>query len=397
MAHQAEDISKIEDIGERLDALLDALEESSEEVARASGTGDSTSPPKLRPSTLPSADSPSAEAEVDSEDSDVDPGAESVAQPDSLTEPEPEDAAVVDSIDEPEPEAASDSENEVVSADVEPEAEPEMEPESVVDDGLLIEPEGQAPPASDDIDGAPVGPVDLESELDEELASLLASGVFEDPVGEMGIDESADPVELPEDDAEASADSETLAPAVADERRKPNLPTEEAELIGELDEQLAALADAQLTADEDLAPEPEPSFESPGVEDEALDEPEQAEPAPAQAPAEQPEPVAEVVTAPTAPAPTAKPRWRAIGERVIATVAPIAARVAERTGHAMVASAKRMSAPLDNKPQIKQIVGWVALVQAFLATCVWVYLALWHNPPEPKSTPQPTLERPADG
>lgn len=371
MAHQAEDISKIEDIGERLDALLDALEESSEEVARASSSLDDDAPPPARKKR---------------EDPKAAPEAKTVAQPETVAE----SRAPTEH-----PQESEETSGPAAEADAEP----------VIDDGLLIEPEAKSSPvtATDDVDGAPVGSDDLERQLDEELASLLASGVFEDPVGEMGTDESAEPVELPEEDADADADADAGAEAellesTAVPERKPNLPTDEAELIGELDEQLAALADAQLDADE---PTPEPIAPAP----EAPIEPESAEvqapePEPAEAPAPEPvpEPAAPAATPAPTPVPAAnKPAWRAAADRVFVVAGPVVVRVANRTGDALIVGARRASAPLDSKPQLKQIVGWVALVQAFLATCVWVYLALWHSPPQPPTTPQPTLQVPTDG
>lgn len=369
MAHHAEDISKIEDIGERLDALLDALEESSEEVARASSSleDDAPPPPRKKP------EQPK-------------PAPESTPEPASAAPSEPEQADVAPTEELPEESPAE-----------EPAAEADDGP--VIDDGLLIEPEAQVPPnpPSNDVDGAPVGSDDLERELDEELASLLASGVFEDPVGEMGTDESADPVELPDEDPDADARAEAeLLQSPSEPERKPNLPTDEAELIGELDEQLAALADAQLEADEPapkpVAPSPEPQIQAEPAE------PKAPEPEPAAAPAPEP------ATAEPAPAPAAasapavdKPAWRAAADRVLVVAGPVVVRVAKQTGEALIVGARRASAPLDSKPQLKQIVGWVALVQAFLATCVWVYLALWHNPPQPPTTPQPSLQAPADG
>lgn len=383
MAHHAEDISKIEDIGERLDALLDALEESSQEVARASASLDEDAPPPPRPkqpALEPQAVAKTEPAPVQATD-----------EPEQQVVEEPQAT-------EPEAHAAQPEELSEQLAEQQDEAEP------VLDDGLLIEPEQQAPePASDDIDGAPVASADLERELDEELESLLASGVFEDPVGEMGIDESADPVELPDDETDAAAEAELLAPSTPPERTS-NLPTDEAELIGELDEQLAALADAQLEADEP-APEPEPTLPSPAPEPQIEAQPIEAaasEPAPASTPEPTPQP--ETKPEPPAATPAAavvpvvdKPKWRAAAERALVVAKPVVVRAASRTGTAMVAGARRASTPLDGKPQLKQIVGWVALVQAFLATCVWVYLALWHNPPQPQTAPQPTLEQPTDG
>lgn len=373
MAHHAEDISKIEDIGERLDALLDALEESSQEVARASASLDEDAPPPPRPK-------------------------QPTPEPQASAKTEPE--ARVEAADETETTVADEPPAAAPEAIDEPQLQQDAEP--VLDDGLLIEPEHQTPaPASDDIDGAPVASEDLERELDEELASLLASGVFEDPVGEMGIDESADPVELPDEELDAEAEAELLAPTAPPERT-PNLPTDEAELIGELDEQLAALADAQLEADEPApepelpAPEPEPQIESAPTEA-ATPEP---APEPAAQATQQPEPKPEpaVATPAAAVVPVVpKPKWRAAAERALVVTKPVVMRVASRTSTAMVTGARHASAPLDGKPQLKQIVGWVALVQAFLATCVWVYLALWHNPPQPPTAPQPTLEKPTDG
>jgi hypothetical protein len=355
MAHQAEDISKIEDIGERLDALLDALETSSNEVARigssldtplaelqADASGTSPKPPTASPSPDPEPQAFQAPA----------------LEPDQETEPEP----VMDSAPQPESEG-TDAED------------------TQIDDGLLIEPEFvRQAEASQAIDNAPVGPLDLEEELDQELAALLESGVFEDPLAEMGVDESAEAIELPEE-----VEPVATAPQPPQDRQ-PKLPTDEAELIGELDEQLAALADAQLADAEEShtseADAPDPTeLSEPEAESESEAEPTKPEPAP------------QVVTRPATPAPRPKAGWRAHADALRAHAGPLAIRVMQSSRSAAIAASTRASAPLRDKPQLRQIVGWVGLVQAFLAACVWAYLALWHNPPAPAAqTPQPALE-----
>lgn len=431
MARQAEDISKIEDIGERLDALLDALDTSSSEVARVGSALDKplaellAEEPAAKPEPTPAPQTPpepevepeaEAEAEIEAEvaavEAEPEPVAEietpeepeAVATPEIEPEPAVEDAAPNEPDEPAEPEQLEALEEAVASepepveeTPPEPEAEAESEPvadadatedDSELDDGLLIEPESYAgTAANDDIDGAPVGPLNLEEELDEELESLLSTGAFEDPLAEMGVDESAEPLELPEESL-----IKPEAPPPEPEDRTPNLPTDEAELIGELDEQLAALADAQL-AEPDLG---EPAEASEPVEAPA------AEPAPAAAAAPEakaePTPEPEIVTKPVAPAPTPKQGWKLHAERAFRVAKPVAEKVMERTGKLAVAGATRASAPLKNKPQAKQIIGWVGLVQAFLAGCVWTYLALWHNPPAPPAeTPQPTIVAPEEG
>ena len=433
MARQAEDISKIEDIGERLDALLDALDTSSSEVARVGSALDKplaellAEEPAAKPEPTPAPQTPpeseaepeaEAEAEIEAEvaavEAEPEPVAEietaeepeAVATPEIEREPAVEDAAPdepneLDETDEPgAPEEAVASEpGPVEETPPEPEAEAEAESEPVadadateddaeLDDGLLIEPESySSQPAPDDIDGAPVGPLNLEEELDEELESLLSTGAFEDPLAEMGVDESAEPLELPEESL-----IQPEAPPPEPEDRKPNLPTDEAELIGELDEQLAALADAQLA---------EPDLGEPAQASEPVEEP-VAELAPAVAAAPEakaePAPEPEIVTKPVAPAPPPKQGWKVHAERAFRVAKPVAEKAMARTGKLAVAGATRASAPLKDKPQVKQIIGWVGLVQAFLAGCVWTYLALWHNPPAPPAeTPQPTIVAPEEG
>ncbi|MFI4917876.1 MAG: hypothetical protein ACIAS6_15385 [Phycisphaerales bacterium JB060] len=345
MAQHAEDISKIEDIGERLDALLDALEATSDEVARASISD----------------------------------------EPDDERATQPADAPVQP---EPEPDAA----DQVAADDV---AQPETADTTAtrIDDGLMIEPEPDSPAADvSDIDDAPVGPLDLEAELDEELAALLESGMFEDPVGEMGVDESAAQIDLPEDDDDAQAEAELLAGPELAEERKPNPPSSESELIDELDEQLAALADSQLDGEvvpDDIPSQPqsvEPT--SPSGEQPPAGKPAAPEPSTPEA-----QPTPEVQSQPVRPPGDARPKWKASAQRIVVWVKP----AVERAGRGAVVIARRASAPLDGRPELKQLVGWVALVQAFLAACVWIYVVVWHNPPaEPPSVPQPTLETPAD-
>ena len=496
MADQTEDISSFEDIGQRLDDLLDALKVSAEEVAETGAnlgksldeiaaaqltidanaiiddSGAVSSTKKKAENAPDSEGSAEPDAESDSEiASESEPEAEletehesEVAEADQAPEPEqPTDAdAVAEAApesDETEPAVAAEPEIESDLApeaagstesgpdsevDVLPEVEqdpqtaaiddqaddvsgaspaveepaaesaPEPEPEPIaessptptldgeeaseadagedetalIDDGLLIEPEAQAKP--DDIDGAPAGPSNLENELDEELDALLASGMFEDPLAEIGTDESATPVDLP-DEAEPSVEAEPEAAESGE--RKPNLPTDEAELIGELDEQLAALADAELDAVDEAEPAPEVPAASAGA-----DEPAQPSEEPTQEQAQVTEPEREAQPEPVAVATKPAPAsgWKAAMARTYERTKPVAERSWQRTQSAVIGGATRANAPLKDKPVLKQVVGWVALVHVFYAACLWSYVALWHNPPAPPpETPQPTLEAPA--
>lgn len=414
MARQAEDISKIEDIGERLDALLDALETSSSEVARVGSALDkplaellaeepvAKPEAKQAPSAPVSEPEPEAEGEpeVEAEVAEPEVEPEQVVEAEALDEPE----SVAEEMDEPEPVADAESEPEIESQPeaVEPEPEPEVEAEAEpapeaeaaeddteLDDGLLMEPEAYSgQPAEDDIDGAPVGPLNLEVELDEELESLLDSGAFEDPMAEMGVDESAEPLELPEEPLvrdEAPSEPEP-------EERTPNLPTDEAELIGELDDQLAALADAQL-AEPDLA---EPVEASEPAAAPVAEPASTAAAAPETTAESAPEPA--IVTKPVVPVVVPKKGWRRHVERAMRVAKPVTEKAFARGCTLAVAGATRASAPLKDKPHVKQVVGWVALVHMFYAACIWTYLSLWHNPPQPPpETPQPTIVAPAGG
>lgn len=440
MADQTEDISSFEDIGERLDDLLDALEVSTQEVAQTGSSldqsldelaaaqvasqgdavvGDSgavsppaSSKPTSDPKPEPEPESePEPEAEVQHEDqAQPEPEAEagSGSEPVAATEPEPEvapsspdsadDAEVHAEPEEPTDEADAPADNlqdeEPKATDPVPEpvgddrkapptedarpAKAQEDESALLDDGLLIEPE--AKDRAEDIDGAPAGPVDLEGELDEELDALLASGMFEDPLADLGPDESATPVDLPEP-SEQSVESND---ADAEEDRKANLPTDEAELIGELDEQLAALADSELngTDEAEPAPEPEPAVASTTEASAA-----RAEASPEAKPATA-EPAA-------AAAPHAEPAdgWKARLGAIVERSRPVVERSWARVHAAMIAGATRANAPLKDKPHLKQVVGWVALVHVFYAACLWAYVTLWHNPPmPPPTTQQPTLE-----
>lgn len=423
MARQAEDISKIEDIGERLDALLDALETSSSEVARVGSALDKplaellAEEPAPKPEAKPVPEVPVTEPEVAAV-AEIEPEVEaSVAEPDVEPEPaqeaeaphEPESAAKLDLDPEPvaeagvvaasTPDSASDAGADAEPEAVEPETEPEVEADgelapdadpaeddTELDDGLLIEPESYQNQPTDDIDGAPVGPLNLEEELDEELESLLDSGAFEDPMAEMGVDESAEPLELPE---ESLVKDE--APPEPEERTS-NLPTDEAELIGELDDQLAALADAQL-AEPDLA---EPVEASEPAAAPVAEPASTAAAAPETTAESAPEP--EIVTKPVVPIVVPKKGWRRHAERAMRVAKPVAEKAFARGCTLAVAGATRASAPLKDKPHVKQVVGWVALVHMFYAACIWTYLSLWHNPPQPPpETPQPTIVAPGEG
>lgn len=394
MGHQAEDISKIEDIGQRLDALLDALETSAQEVSKV---GSSLDVPldQLRAQELASKPG----AMVDDSGRVIVPsspraGAVSPAPPEGAPEALETGAAIESpavAIPEGQPEAQPE-----VQAELESEPEPvdAFEPESVgveaeeedgpiVDDGLLIEPEAQRRAGFvDDIDGAPAGPTSLEDELDEELDALLSSGMFEDPLQEAGIDESAAPVVL----AEEAPKPQVPAPEPGE--RRPNLPTDEAELIGELDEQLAALAEMQLTEPESPEPARAPSDVPAEASAPRVSEPEARPPA---KPVDE-RPAPEVVTRPVAP-PTGRGAWRARADRAAVVLRPLGERALAGARRAAIAGATRSSAPLRDKPAMLQIVGWMGLVHLFMAACVWAYLLLWHNPPPPvPAAAQPTLQ-----
>lgn len=450
MADQTEDISSIEDIGERLDELLNALESSAQEIAQTGSSLDkpldelgaaeaasqsgamlddsgrvvqvpAEKPAEPEPEPEPETASepePEAEAEVaqdDAQDAQAEePSAESV----DAVETEADAEASLD-VDDAEPEPVQEAPEPAEEAEPDLEAEasldeaaeallqdsavdtpamsekPEPEPEPEIDDGLLIEPEARAPQqAVADIDGAPAGGSSLEAELDQELDSLLASGVFEDPLAQAGVDESATPVEIP-DDVQPRADEPAESPEASGER-KPNLPADEAELIGELDEQLAALADAELA--EDNGPEPLPHEAATAPEPAEAASPDSsanAQDAGTSAPADA-QPTPQVVTRPAAPAPAGKGQWKLHAARSIERGKPHAERAWKRTRAAVIAGATRANAPLQARPELKQVMGWVALVHVFYAVCLWAYVVLWHNPPPPPApTAQPTLEAPA--
>ena len=383
MGHQAEDILKIEDIGARLDALLDALETTSQEVAKV---GTSLNVPLDELSALELANQPGAmvddsgRAVVPATRAPATPEAE-VAAPDEPTASSDEEAVGIESVME---EAIASQSVEEPAGQVDQGEQEREEDGPIVDDGLLIEPEAQrAASMTDDIDGAPAGPTSLEDELDEELEALLASGMFEDPLEEAGIDESAAPVVRAEEIPEPAG----IEPPNDD--RKPNLPTDEAELIGELDEQLAALADMQLSDPEPPQPATGP-IEEPAPVAPAPPEPKASSSPPAEPKAAAPTP--EVVTRPVE-APVGRSAWRGRAERTQAALRPLGERAWAQAQRAAISSATRMSAPLRDKPAVLQIVGWVGLVHLFMAACVWTYLLIWHNPPAPvPTTPQPRLE-----
>lgn len=429
MADQTENISNIEDIGERLDALLDALEQSSQEVAKVGAslgkpldeieTAEAIQRGAMLDDSGRAIEAPASRAALEESEEAMEPAAADDKQAERAAEPLDDAEATADAESEldaaempeqrPEAQDISDGATEAEAASIpepefqpepvaaaeavdEPDAEPEDQPvaetgpepeaveETELDDGLLIEPERaeQQPERLGDIDGAPAGPSSLEDELDEELDALLASGMFEDPLVDMEGGESAAPLELPEEEPEPVAAGPNDSAI-----RKPNLPTDEAELIGELDEQLAALADAQLAEDaaEEPVPEPAPAAAPAPAESPAATRAEQAEPA-------KPEPV--VQTRQLTPS---KGGFKAAAARAAKKSRPVVSRGLQRAKVVAIAAAARANAPLQDKPQLKQIVGWVALVHAFYAMCLWAYVVMWHNPPPPApKTTQPTLE-----
>lgn len=120
-------------------------------------------------------------------------------------------------------------------------------------------------------------------------------------------------------------------------------------------EQAAAVAAAAPTP-EAAPPEPQPMPDAEAAAPEPAPEPQLAIDPPTAPVVEPPPRVAETPeTPPAAPMPAAAPARPALLVRAMAMA----------------------SAPLrDRPPHVRQMVGWVALVQAFLALCVWGYLLL---------------------
>jgi len=523
MAHKASDIEQIEDVGERLDALLDALAETTDRVTRVARTIDAPDDPeelaadsnalvgddgrRAPPAGQPpspaadAADPAPAHAPADSGDpgagedgdgadamaasgdagGDVDTGGAvggeeavpdasegtetavgggSLAAAEAVGDEGPDagvqrtDGALGDTGPTPAADGASADDGGASQAsagapgggdsaggpagasgvlDDTPLDESELE-----GSGLLIEPEdgsdaarshpdadlpagAPAEPGTGD-DGAPAGPADLEEALDEELEALLASGEFEDPL--------ADAAESGQAAGETAVGSGDGGAASGAERRPPD---EEQELISELDDQLAALADQQLgdVAADDDQPTPaaasgagfaasdgpragqrqdqsEPEIEHPGHAGERPDGP--GEPAQAGAAdgdggggAPSAGGAAEAVGSgagggsAAAKAAEALPAgWRDRAAWAWSRARPVVERASRRGISATLAGCERASRPLRDRPQVRQLVGWVALVQAFFAACVWLYLVLWHNPsPPPPERAQPELVEPS--
>ena len=495
MADQTQDISNEEDIGERLDALLNELETSTKEVAQTGASleksldelaaaeavslgdgplGDGGKAVKDSKSAKPKPPAPSSEASgeqaVEEEaaaeqaaSSDGEPEAEAETQAETATESEPETAsetepgseaeteaesgpeaqagsesepqATEDEADRAKPEQAgteqdepeqdepeqdesqqADSEHDAESGSPEPqaaspdgaEATPDAsvsadaaEPEPQTDDGLLIEPESLiAKPASEDVDEAPAGPTNLEEELDEELDALLASGMFEDPLEGLEADESAKPVDLPDDAQGESAQAKSDASAQGEER-KSSPPTDEAELIGELDEQLAALADAELAEGDGPSPVPEAPPHQPSVAVKAADVNQDSKGEDAEGDGSKDAAAQPAKTPKAAPARPAQKRtpaeraaaWKARLAVAVERLRPMAERAWAQGYQAAIQAATRANAPLKDRPHLKQVVGWVALVHVFYAACLWAYVVVWHDPSPPEATSvQPTIE-----
>jgi hypothetical protein len=73
--------------------------------------------------------------------------------------------------------------------------------------------------------------------------------------------------------------------------------------------------------------------------------------------------------APVAPAPAVTPARRTEGAGNGEPTAAAPPRLILR-------SVAAISAPLNHRPHLRDMVGWIALVQAFMALCVWVYVLL---------------------
>lgn len=136
-----------------------------------------------------------------------------------------------------------------------------------------------------------------------------------------------------------------------------------------LDAKLAGLAD-ELIAGE--------------FEDEAAvmsDEVAAAAPAAPTTPTPEPAPSPVVAAAPIAAAPPPPPREEParpmpkepadVAPAVAAIVVPQRGLMAGSLAQKVLAAA---SGPLSGRPHLRDILGWVALVQAFMAMCVWVYV-----------------------
>jgi hypothetical protein len=61
------------------------------------------------------------------------------------------------------------------------------------------------------------------------------------------------------------------------------------------------------------------------------------------------------------------------------------------------AAATALARPLQNRPQyVRDMVGWVAMVNFFLAVCVWVYLLAIRSPVAPDPDPLPAASAKAE-
>lgn len=388
MAANAEEIAQIEDISARLDALMDSVETASSKIAEVGRELDAGDP-------LPSGQAPPAAPERPAKEThraEPPPAAAEVAAPETSGDAPPVDEP-------PAADAARETTGEPGADGTDLEVALEAELDALLSSGEFEEPDAIEPDADAetpdaevdaeaDVDVPPGSPspveeLDIDPPSDEELGDLLLG-----PEGrESAAGESID------GDAPAESGSPEADDAAAASR--PPAADDEAELIGALDEQLAALADEQLAAAEipDLADAP-PAAESPEPAAESHAEPAE-DVAPGGVAAAAPEPAARadaqpapaVVSAPSRPA---KPRDRLVAAH--AWLKPRAKAAAARGRVLAIELSTRVSEPLRERPVLRQTIGWVALVQAFFGACVWAYLLLWHDPaPPPPKASQPDL------
>jgi hypothetical protein len=215
--------------------------------------------------------------------------------------------------------------------------------------------EVKTPPAPP---GAAAPPPGVETALTDAAAALDATPA--PPATESATPSATDPaVENLTPPAVAAPAAEAAASAPADAS------------AASLDEKLAGLADELIKGElpeEPVAPQaaapPPPVLPPPPAPSEA---PEKLQPAAkAMAPAAKP-PVEEPQLTP-APAPKPSPIPKEPADQ-----APLRTRSPSLVRSLVMRLMGVTASPLSARPHLREVLGWVALVQAFLAACVWVW------------------------
>ena len=162
----------------------------------------------------------------------------------------------------------------------------------------------------------------------------------------------------------------------------------DAELAGLADELIAGELQGESAVIKDDKPAPAPVIEAP--------KPAPVEPL-AAAPVAAPKPAPELVPEPVPPPATPKePADLAPKRNAPATTPKVKLPAADAEPGMLLKLLAAISAPLQSRPHLRDMLGWVALVQAFFAMCIWVWVLFVRSDKPVDPPPVAAAKEPAE-